>query len=93
VMGCGAASGGNFRTDHAGTSPGKSDGPAPDIVTLPNSQLVGLCARTIRSIAPEALKMRVWMAARGGRWKACAAGKLSGMTSLARKDDARVDNE
>ena len=92
-MGCGAASGGNFRTDHAGTSPGKSDGPAPDIVTLPDSQLVEVSARTSRLNAPEALRMRVRMAVRGGRSKACAMGKLSGMTSLARKDGARVDNE
>lgn len=70
MIGGGAASGGNFRTDHEGTSPGKRDGPAPDIVTsLPISQLVGKwCGRVGKIDAPEVLTMRrVKEAVRGGR--------------------------
>lgn len=69
-MGGGAASGGNLRTDHEGTSPGKRDGPAPDIVTsVPNSQWVErLCGRVGRSDAPGVLVMRrVKIAVRGDR--------------------------
>lgn len=94
-MGDGAASGGNFRTVHAGTSPGKRDGPAPDIATsLPGSQSVELCGRAGRLDAPGFVGSATRKDS-GGRWstKACAAVELSRGDVVGTKDNARVDKE